>query len=244
MGPRPDLHPKATDSTEGMRRLQGRITEAAVFADDIDDPTPVAGVDQAFPHAESIVSAAVTMDDGIIEESIARATPPIGYVPGLLAFREGAAAITALEGLEGEPGVVLVDGNGRIHPRQAGLATHIGVVLDIPTVGVAKSLLCGEPTDPIDDLTAGEHVPIKAGYDLEVPEATIIGHAVQTRQFEGGDRHVNPIFVSPGHRISADTAVDLVLDWCDGYKLPEPLRRADAAAGQAAADPKDEGGAD
>ncbi|MFW6448997.1 MAG: endonuclease V, partial [Halobacteriota archaeon] len=125
---------------------------------------------------------------------------------------------------------VLIDGNGRLHPRQAGLATHVGVVLDCPTVGVAKSLLCGRPEGPIDGLDAGESVPILADEAVEAPPGSTLGAAVQTRQFEGSSRHVNPVFVSPGHRVGPATAVELVLAACDGYKLPEPLRLADRYA--------------
>lgn len=239
MGPRPDLHPETVDGIDAMRRLQDRVADAAVFSGTVVADPPVAGVDQAFPHSEAVLSAAVAMADDVVETAVVRDEVPIGYIPGLLAFREGPTAIAAVESLSDDPSVVLVDGNGRIHPRQAGLATHLGVVLGVPTVGVAKSLLCGEPTSSIDDLAAGDRVAIRAGDDLDVPAETVIGHAVQTRQFADSDRHVNPLIVSPGHAIGAEAAVEAVLSWCDRYKLPEPLRRADARAGDAA-HPKDD----
>lgn len=221
-----------------MRRLQDRVASAAEF-EGVPSAETIAGVDQAFPNAEAIVSAAIVLRNGsAVDEAVVHETPPIGYVPGLLAFREGPAAIAAVDALTVEPTVVLVDGNGRIHPRQAGLATHLGVVLGRPTVGVAKSLLCGEPSEPLEGLAAGDRVSITAGDDIDAPPGTVVGHAVQTRQFAGSDRHVNPVIVSPGHGIDSEAAAELVLDCCDGYKLPTVLRLADRRAGEGA-DPKD-----
>ena len=221
-----------------MRRLQEEVAKAAEFSGDPGyrhGRDIVAGVDQAFPHPEAIISAAVSMSgDSIHDRSHERDSPPISYIPGLLAFREGPTAISAIENLEDAPAVILVDGNGRIHPRQAGLATHLGVVLDIPTVGVAKSLLCGEPTESIDDLEAGESVPIEATGDVSGSDGEVIGYAVQTRQFKGDSRHINPLFVSPGHHVGPDTAVDIVLETTGEYKLPVPLHTADRYVSQLA----------
>jgi deoxyribonuclease V len=116
------------------------------------------------------------------------------------------------------------------------------VILDLPNVGVAKNLLCGRPADSVDGLTVGSQVPIYADDDVEAvgrhpadPD-TLIGHAVQTRQYDSPKRHVNPLYVSPGHRMSASTAADLVLSLSAGYKLPEPTRLADAYADEVKAD--------
>lgn len=241
MAPRPDLHPDTANGLDQMRRLQTAVADAARFASSttLDATDRIAGVDQAFPHAEAVVSAAVVLEDGaVVEEATARRTPPIGYVPGLLAFREGAAAIAAIDALDDDPAAILVDGNGRIHQRQAGLATHLGVVLDRPTVGVAKSLLCGQPDGAIDDLDAGDRVPIRAGHEIDAPNDTIVGFAVQTRQFDGSAARINPVIVSPGHRVDADGAADLVEATLDGYKLPAPIRHADSAASRATERPK------
>jgi deoxyribonuclease V len=100
---------------------------------------------------------------------------------------------------------------------------------------VAKSLLCGEPRESLaEPLAAGERVAIEADGDVSAPEGTVIGYAVQTRQYDSPNRHVNPVYVSPGHRVSAETAADLVLACTAGYKLPEPTRLADRAAGDLA----------
>jgi deoxyribonuclease V len=239
---RPRFLPDPDSSREGMEALQHEIAGTAVFADDLDaDPArvgthsgpPVAGVDQAFREreVEEAVSAAVLVrGEHVLERASAVREAAIPYIPGLLSFREGAAVIAALRELEGEPAVALVDGSGRIHFREAGLATHVGVALETPTVGVAKSLLCGEPRRSVEGLEAGERVAIEADGDMTAPEGTVVGYAVQTRQFDSPNRHVNPLYVSSGHRVSAETAADLVLACTAGYKLPEPTRLADAAA--------------
>jgi len=197
----------------------------------------VVGVDQAFLD-ERALGAAVALQGGSVVE-VATATAPLAmpYVPGLLSFREGEAVLAALGALSADPDLLVVDGSGRIHYRQAGLATHLGAALDTPAVGVAKSLLCGRPARSLDDpLSAGERVRILADGEVEATDGTPIGHAVQTRQFDSGDRHVNPVYASPGHRVGAATAADLVSALAAGYKLPEPTRLADRAADLATPD--------
>lgn len=239
MAPRPDLHPSSAETTDLMRRVQDEVASVASFSDSIEfvpNDAIIAGIDQAFPHAEEIVSAAVGVLDGeIVERVHVSQIPSIGYIPGLLAFREGPAAIAAIEELSDEPAVILVDGNGRLHPKQAGLATHLGVVLDRPTIGVAKSLLCGEPARPLEGLDAGTQVPIYAGDAVTGSPDTVIGYALQTRQFSGKSRHINPVIVSPGHRLSAEDAVAIVESTVTDYKLPLPLHEADRHASQVAA---------
>ena len=155
----------------------------------------------------------------------------------MLSFREGEAILAALAALDSDPDVLLVDGSGRIHFREAGLATHVGVTVDVPAVGVAKSLLCGRPRDSLaDPLPAGRRVAIAADDDVTAPDGTVIGSAVQTRQYDSGNRHINPLYVSPGHRVSAETAADWTLATAAGYKLPEPTRLADSYADEVKAD--------
>jgi deoxyribonuclease V len=197
----------------------------------------VAGVDQAFV-GDSAVSVVIVLRDGeVVERVHAVERTEIPYVPGLLSFREGGAILSAFGELSSVPDLAIVDGSGRIHFREAGLATHVGVALDLPTVGVAKRLLCGTPRESLDGkLPAGARVAIEADADVTAPDGTVIGYAVQTRQFEGGDRYVNPVYVSPGHRVGADTAADLAERTAAGYKLPEPTRLADAYADEVKAD--------
>jgi deoxyribonuclease V len=250
---RPDLRPDPSLDREAMVTLQREVASAATFADDLPfDPgsvsvgnatlaalaasgeTPerplVAGIDQAFLD-DRVVSAVVVLRGGSVVERTSAVSPlEYPYVPGFLTFREGEPILEAFAALDPEPDLVVFDGSGRIHFRQAGIAVHAGVVLGVPAVGVAKSLLCGRPVGSTGGLAAGERVAIEAGDDADAPTGTVIGYAVQTRQFDSPNRHVNPVYVSPGHRVGAKTAADLVLGLCDGYKLPEPTRLADTYA--------------
>ncbi|MFP8953521.1 endonuclease V [Natrialbaceae archaeon A-arb3/5] len=257
--PRPDLAPDADRSREEMEALQHEIAATATFEDafafdperlsnplasassDADSPV-VAGVDQSFLTNEAgeqdrALSAVVAMCDGEVVERVRAVTPlEIPYIPGLLAFREGGPILAALSELAVEPDLLLFDGSGRIHFRQAGIATHIGVVLDIPSVGVAKSLLCGDPTDDTENRPAGTRVPIEANSRVDAPDGTLLGYAVQTRQYDSPNRHINPLYVSPGHRVGPETAADVAFDLASSYKLPDPIRLADAYADEAKAD--------
>ena len=248
---RPDLLPDPALSREEMEALQREIAGEAVFENDLsfdpasitdgplstpgETPPLIAGVDQAFLDDRAISAIVVSRGGEVVEKVYAVSELSIPYIPGLLSFREGGPIVDAVAELTVEPDLVLFDGSGRIHFREAGLATHMGVVFDVPSVGVAKSLLCGTPADTTDDLPEGARVPIEADADVTAGEGTVIGHAVQTRQYDSGNRSINPLIVSPGHRVDADTAAALVAALTDGYKLPEPTRRADAYAEEAKA---------
>ena len=222
---------------------QERLETGPGTADGHDADAPVVvGVDQAFRTdrdgaPDAAVSAAVAFRDGDVIEYASATTPlAIPYVPGLLAFREGDPILAALEGLDADPDLLVCDGSGRIHFRQAGLATHVGILRDAPSVGVAKSLLCGEPDESVDERPEGWRTPIRAGDAVATAEpGTVVGHAFQSRQYPTS-RRVYPLYVSPGHRVSAETAVELVEALCAGYKLPEPTRLADAHADRAKRD--------
>jgi len=256
----PEFLPDPSLSREEMETLQRELAALARFEDDLGfDPADlrlpevvegsdqsgltaggetgeggptVVGVDQAFLDDRAI-SAVVAVRDGRVVERVGGSAPlKIPYIPGLLSFREGGAIVDALERLTVDPDLLVVDGSGRIHFRQAGLATHVGVLFDLPAVGVAKGLLCGTLRKSLDEpLPAGTRVAIEANDRIDAPAGTVVGYAYQSRQFANpARRHVNPLFVSPGHRVGAETAVDLVERLCAGYKLPEPTRLADAFA--------------
>jgi len=251
---RPEFLPDASLDREAMESMQRDIANAASFADDgVPDPGDfviagsveehgeydpdggpvVVGVDQAFVGDEAAVSATVAVQDGrIVEQSAGREPQEFPYIPGLLAFREAPAIVDALESLQTPADILVLDGSGRIHYRQAGIATHVGLLVDVPAIGVAKRLLCGHPESSLDDpLAEGTRVAIRADDEVDAPNGTRIGYAFQSRQYPNPERrHVNPLFVSPGHRISAETAVDVVEATCAGYKLPEPTRLADKRA--------------
>jgi deoxyribonuclease V len=232
----------SADSAQTELGRSNRGDDATTVSED-GDPPVVAGVDQAFVDAFSDETLAVSAivaarGDEVIERVHAVEPTEIPYIPGLLSFREGGAILAAFEGLSVEPDLAVVDGSGRIHFRQAGIATHIGITLDLPAVGVAKNLLCGRPREPLDGhLPEGAGVAIAADGNVTAPEGTVIGYAYQSRQYDNPQkRYVNPLYVSPGHRVSAETTTDLVERLCAGYKLPEPTRLADSYADEVKAE--------
>ncbi len=239
---RPGFAPDPSLSRAEMEALQREVAATAVFADDFGfdpslvgtdapDAPVVVGVDQAFVGDRAVSAVVATRGERVVETAHAVVEVEIPYIPGLLSFREGGSILEAFRELSTTPDLALFDGSGRIHFRQAGLATHVGTILDVPAVGVAKRLLCGRPREPMDDpLPEGARVAIEADADVDAPEGTVIGYAVQTRQFESGSRYVNPVYVSPGHRVGAERAAEFALALTAGYKLPEPTRLADARA--------------
>lgn len=175
----------------------------------------VAGTDASYSRGSNEIYAVVVVlrypDLTVIERVSACSVTSFPYIPGLLTFREGPALIEAFQRLESEPDVILFDGQGIAHPRGLGIASHIGVLLDRPTIGIAKSLLVGTARDPGPE--PGSTSPI-------LHDGETIGMAVRTK------RRTKPIYVSVGHKIDLLRAVDLVLTTTRGYKLPEPTRQA------------------
>ncbi|AOW80581.1 deoxyribonuclease V [Halodesulfurarchaeum formicicum] len=251
---RAEYVPNPDASRDEMEAQQREIANVATFADagcpapaavEIEEPLDldqrrslagtgpiVAGVDQAFLDGVAVSAVVAIQGDSVVEVACGRTELSIPYIPGLLSFREGGPIIDALDSLTVDPDLLVFDGSGRIHYRQAGLATHLGVVYDRPAIGVAKNLLCGQPAESLaEPLPEGTRVPIYADESVTAEPGTILGYASQSRQFPNPERrHVNPIYVSPGHRVSAETAVSLVAAMGAGYKLPEPIRLADRAA--------------
>lgn len=229
---RPEFLPDSEITKTEMKEMQVEIGSEADFSDNFDfeniEDRTVVGIDQAF-RDDKAISGVVAMKNGeVIEKEYAEAKAEIPYIPGLLAFREAPAIVRSLRKLSVEPNVLLVDGSGRIHFRQAGIATHIGVLYDVPAIGVAKNLLCGESEESLDrKFQQGERVKILSGSDMNSPEGETVGYAYQSRQYSSPKRKINPLIVSSGHRFSAETSVDITAKLCSGYKLPEPTRKAD-----------------
>jgi deoxyribonuclease V len=175
----------------------------------------VAAADVAYSRKTHRMYAAVVVvrlaSFEVVEEATAHQLARFPYIPGLFSFREMPPLIGAFSRLKSRPEVVLFDGQGLAHPRRLGLACHAGLLLETPTIGCAKSRL------------VGEHRPVPAGRggraDL-VHEGDVVGAVVRTRA------GVSPVFVSPGHLMDVDSAVDLVLRATDRFRLPEPLRQA------------------
>jgi len=197
-------------------RLQESLRERVELADRYGDIRYVAGADLAFDPVTEVAFAGVIVYrfPGLeeVERRMARRKLRFPYVPGLLSFRECPILLAAFARLETEPDLILIDGHGRAHPRRFGIACHIGILFDKPTIGCAKSRLVGEHQDP--DKKAGSTSPLML-------DGERLGVVLRTRD------HVRPIYVTTGHRISLDTAVGLVKQCLDGFRIPKPTREAD-----------------
>jgi deoxyribonuclease V len=210
-------HPWKVSRVEAGR-IQGRLRQRVLVCPFHRDARNVAGVDVGVEGDRS--RAAVVLlsypDLAISEVVTAEMEVPFPYVPGLLAFREGPVVLAALERLVEWPDVLMFDAQGMAHPRRVGLAAHLGVLLDTPAVGCAKSRLCGTYVEPGEE--KGNWTPLVDGKE-------VIGAVLRTRS------RVRPVFVSVGHRVNLEAAITLVLGCCTGYRLPEPIRWAHRAAG-------------
>lgn len=202
-----------------QRELAGRVEEQTPPGF---DPGVVAGLDAAFPRGgRECVAAAVAWDvreRQVLEERVARRPLTFPYVPGLLSFREAPAVLAALSELNTPVDAVLCDGHGRAHPRRFGLACHVGVLTGLPAVGCAKSVLIGAHGEI--DPSRGSKAPLKHRGER-------VGTVLRTRD------GVRPVFVSIGHRVDLSTAETLVMRCAIGFRLPEPVRRADQLVSRA-----------
>ena len=218
MTARPVLsHPWDVSPAEA-REVQNRLRERVSVRPLAHRPRTVAGVDVSVKGG--VARAAVVLlsypDLAPIQAATAEMPASFPYVPGLLAFREGSVVLAALARLTDWPDVLMFDAQGLAHPRRMGLATHLGILLDVPSVGCAKSRLCGKETEPGEE--KGCWTPLLDGDE-------VIGAVVRTRS------RVRPVYVSIGHRIDLETAVALVLYCATRYRLPEPTRWAHRVAG-------------
>jgi deoxyribonuclease V len=174
------------------------------------------GSDLAFtPDRKSCIAGVVVWDvmaEEVIEQHVVRRPVRFPYVPGLLSFREAPAILAALRKVKHEPDVLLFDGQGLAHPRRFGLACHVGLQIDRPSIGCAKSRLTGVGSEPENERGAVSALNLNG---------ECIGMALRTRT------NVKPIYVSIGHRVTLQTAVDVSLMCCTRYRLPEPTRLAD-----------------
>jgi len=207
-------------SVEEARAIQRRLAAQVSSLNGVPQyPQYVVGTDISHPDARGVArGAAVVMrlpDLQVVEVKYAEGRPGFPYVPGLLSFREVPLVLGALERLTTTPDLLLADGQGLAHPRRFGLACHLGLLLDLPAIGCAKSIL------------VGRHGPLERQRDswasLE-DKGEVVGAALRTR---GG---VSPIYVSIGHRVDLPSALRWVLACCARYRMPEPTRLAHQAA--------------
>jgi deoxyribonuclease V len=177
-------------------------------------PACIAGVDAAFTKDRVIAAACLYTYPGLVHVEDAHATAHITmpYIPGFLSFREGPAMIKAINRLRRKPDLILFDGQGTAHPLGMGIAAHMGVLLNIPSVGCAKSRLVGSYSEPGN----------RKGQCSElIYQNKVMGAVIRTRD------NVKPLFVSPGHLVDLNNAIEIVLNCTGKYSIPQPLRRAD-----------------
>lgn len=202
--------------------IQENLRGEIITSDSFQEPVKyVAGVDMGFEAEGTISRAAVAVlsfpDLKLLESAIARRPTSFPYIPGFLSFREIPAVLDALEKISIIPDIILCDGQGIAHPRRFGIACHLGLIIDIPTIGVAKSLLIGKH----------QELPEQRGsWQPLVNRGETIGAVLRTRT------GTKPLYVSSGYRISLTTAIDYVLRCTPKYRLPETTRIADKLASQ------------
>jgi deoxyribonuclease V len=212
------MHPWVKTVAEA-KVIQAQLRHKVIGRDDLGEVKYVAGVDIGFENNYAISKAAIAIlsypELELVEQAIACIPTAFPYVPGYLSFREIPAILAAFPQIETTPDLILCDGQGYAHPRRLGLACHLGVLLNIPTIGVAKSLFIGKHEDVA--LEKGSWQPL-------VDRDETVGAVLRSRSL------VKPIYVSIGHRISLPTAINYVMGCLTKYRLPETTRWADKLA--------------
>ena len=204
---------------QDARRLQVKLAAHIIRENRLKKVKTVAGIDVGM-KGDMACAAIVVIDlPGLDVVAKATATRRITfpYIPGLLSFREGPVILDVLNRLDRKPELLIFDGQGIAHPCRLGIASHIGLIVDLPSIGCAKSRLCGQYKEP--DVERSSHVPL-------MDHGEIIGAIVRTRA------GVKPVFVSIGHRVDLKTSIDYVLKCCKGYRLPETTRKAHRLASE------------
>lgn len=203
-------------SPNEAKAIQNDLRSQIITHNDFKEIKTIAGADIALDPEKNLGFGGVIVYryPDLVEIERREAILPLTfpYIPGLLAFREGPVLLKAFEQLHNEPDLIFFDGQGLAHPRRMGIASHMGLFLDRPTIGVAKSLLVGKYQEP--GLSLGDQTPL-------IDKNETIGVCLRTR-FK-----VRPIFVSIGHKIDLPTAVQFVLSCLDGTRIPKPTKEAD-----------------
>jgi len=199
---------------EKAKKIQAYLVEKRVLKPLDRDPQHIAGVDAAFLGDKIICTACLYKfpELTLIEENYVVKEVRFPYIPGMLSFREGPAIIDCVEGLKTRPDLIIFDGQGIAHPLGLGIAACVGMIIDIPSVGCAKSRLVGEYREP--GMSKGRSSPLEY-------KGNTVGAVLRTRT------GVKPVFVSPGHGIDLAGSIDIILRSTGKYRLPEPVRRAD-----------------
>jgi len=207
-------------SREEAQDIQKRLAAQVSRNQEVINPRFIAGVDISVGKTRDIATGAVVIlnypELRLVETQLVRGRLNFPYIPGLLSFRESPLVLEACEKLTITPDLILVDGQGIAHPRRIGLASHLGLFLNVPAIGCAKSRLCGSHEMPEDE---------PGNYAELIDKDEVIGAVLRTRT------GVKPLYVSIGHKVDLDAAVYWVMNCCRGYRLPEPTRLAHLAAG-------------
>ncbi len=199
-------------SRESLIAVQKLIAEKAIIKDDFGKLRLIAGVDQAFMD-DRIISGIVILDYKsleVVERVYSTLIVDFPYIPTFLSFREGSAIVNTFKKLKLIPDILMVDGAGINHPRSAGLATHVGVALDVPTIGITKRILCGSGEEPS---LVGEANPL-------IYKGRIVGWLLKS------SKRGRAIVIAPGHRVSLDSSLLITKATLRSHKLPEPTRLA------------------
>ncbi len=206
---------------ERARAIQNELRSKLVLQPLREPIRLVAGADVSYSRKVERCFAAVTVFEypamRIVERSEAAGQVSFPYLPGYLSFREAPILLKALENLTTAPDLIMFDGQGIAHPRQMGLATHLGIILDRPSIGCAKSWLFGSYEMPLETQGSWSELSDKGN---------LIGAVLRTRD------HVNPLFISPGYKITLDEAIEWVLRTTTRYRIPEPIRQSHIAVNQ------------
>ncbi|QTO54507.1 deoxyribonuclease V [Duffyella gerundensis] len=206
---------------QALRAEQIERAAQVVRHDDFEvmPPRLIGGADVGFEEGGDVTRAALVLLEypsmKLVAHTVARVATTMPYIPGFLSFREYPALLAAWQQLDQHPDLLFVDGHGISHPRRLGVASHFGLMVDIPTIGVAKRRLCGKFADLSEE--PGARQPL-------------MDKGEQLAWVWRSKKRCNPLFVSTGHRVSTDTALEWVERCMGGYRLPEPTRWADAVA--------------
>jgi deoxyribonuclease V len=206
-----DFFPSDT-SRNSLLAAQKLVADLVITEGDFGELRLIAGVDQSFMN-DKIISGIVVLEYEsieVVERVYSIQTVNYPYIPTFLSFREGPAIVSAFKKLKTPPDILLVDGAGINHPRRAGIATHVGVALDVPTIGITKKILCGKGKEPAQ---AGEANPL-------IYEGKNVGWFLKS------GKRSRAIVVAPGHMVSLDSSLSIVNSCLRGHKLPEPVRLA------------------
>lgn len=209
------IHPWEVAYKEALD-IQRELRDRIVLKDDAIEIDLIAGADCSYSKKDRLMYGAICVltypEMELVEKVEVGDEVKFPYIPGLLSFREGPCLLKGFERLKSSPDLIIFDGQGIAHPFSLGIATHLGIVLDRPTIGCAKSRLIGRYKEPINERGAYSYLYGK--------KEKIFGVALRTR------KDVKPVFVSPGFKIGFKKSIEIILSCCKGYRLPEPLRLA------------------